>query len=104
MRDRFSPSATVSPSSGACRPLSSDSSVLLPQPDGPEMRVSSPAWMATDSRSSTCTVTVPERKALLTVCASRLTGADVRAFMSRMSSAQQQGRVGAQQAAYREQA
>ena len=42
-------------------PLRIDSSVLLPQPDGPAISVNSPGMMLTDKRLSTGTRTSPDR-------------------------------------------
>ena len=44
----------------------------LPQPDGPEISVSSPGYTASDRPCSTCTFTTPDRKALPSLKASRL--------------------------------
>ncbi len=60
------------PLSGACRPDISDSSVLLPQPEGPEIRLSSLGYSDTDRPCSTCTLTMPDRKDLHRRTASRL--------------------------------
>src|SRR5688572_10108268 len=49
------PSSSTSPSSGSRRPASTDSSVLLPHPDGPTSATTSPAATWRSTRSSTAT-------------------------------------------------
>ncbi len=64
MSATFRPKVPIVPAVGVSSPATSDSSVLLPQPDAPMRQTNSPSVTSSDTRSRACTVVLPWPKAL----------------------------------------